>query len=997
MTTTLGQWLGRGVFLVALSGCTTLLGIETDYTRDDTVGLGGDGPGEGGAGASASTTGGAGGGDGGAPAQGGDGGAGGSVEEDCGCESITIGDDKPCLECKCVDGSPDLVDIVGGNLARVQTAGDCLKTICDANAEPLTTFDNADVVPDADDCTNDQCEAGQPLRPFFDEGTVCSTGFCTAAGSCVECLSGTDCTSGLCQGDACVVESCGNDVVDGNETDKNCGGIDCGPCATGQTCSVSTDCFSQNCSGTCVAPSCTDGIPNGEETDLDCGGTECGATCGADKVCLYGTDCLSQVCTGNRCVPTCYDNEQNQDESAIDCGGVCAAVGQACGEGQACNGADDCFSLSCKSNVCNAPNCWDSVTNGDESGKDCGGSCDDCVAGEGCRSREDCISRVCGTSGTCSAPTCSDLEQNGSEVGVDCGGSCSTSDSKKCPDQTACNVGGDCISGQCVGNLCYSASCSNGAKDGAETDLNCGGGTCPACGDTKSCVVNLDCTSLKCTATVCTAPSCSDGVKNPLEADVDCGQVCPSKCVATKKCVNGADCNSGVCEQNVCKVPTCFDGVKNGSETDIDCGGNQCGKCNVNKLCSQASDCKTSYCSAGFCGCPSNMTESPAGSGTCVCSDGYFDCYTTTDGCETKMVALDASGQISGDPGNSYEPSIAASPTSGYAAVWMDDRNGTTSVVALASRIDSSGVTTTGDVEFTKFLPTSMDMLTTGNGFGIAITTDPSDPSGPPAGILGYGLHDADLSPEATDIPFSTMMGLSSVAVADTGDSTAMVFSQDNVGYILTTKGGAETALNASKLTTVSELDVAAGNAVFGAVWLEMDAIGVSQAVMFQEFGEDGAALAVPSVIHTNGVGRIGRPRLAYYPPTASWVVVWSVYGGTWNIRARFIGTTTDIDVASSSSIDESDPVIAAGASDEGFRIVWVETTGTSARKLFQQRINASGKPIGGKLRVMKDTVWPYNPEIAWSEAEQEYGLVWVDYPSSQAEIMFNRLAQCPL
>ncbi|MEQ8707328.1 MAG: T9SS type A sorting domain-containing protein [Phaeodactylibacter sp.] len=48
------------------------------------------------------------------------------------------------------------------------------------------------------------------------------------------------------------------------------------------------------------------------------------------------------------------------------------------------------------------PTCDDGIQNGDETGVDCGGSCEPCVA----------------------APTCDDGIQNGDETGVDCGGSC---------------------------------------------------------------------------------------------------------------------------------------------------------------------------------------------------------------------------------------------------------------------------------------------------------------------------------------------------------------------------------------------------------------------------------------------------------------------------------------------------------------------------------------------------------------------------------------------
>ncbi len=75
--------------------------------------------------------------------------------------------------------------------------------------------------------------------------------------------------------------------------------------------------------------------------------------------------------------PTCSDGIQDGDETGVDCGGSC----------------DPCPVT---------PTCFDGIQDGDETGVDCGGSCDPCP----------------------SAPTCFDGVQDGDETGVDCGGCC---------------------------------------------------------------------------------------------------------------------------------------------------------------------------------------------------------------------------------------------------------------------------------------------------------------------------------------------------------------------------------------------------------------------------------------------------------------------------------------------------------------------------------------------------------------------------------------------
>ncbi len=83
--------------------------------------------------------------------------------------------------------------------------------------------------------------------------------------------------------------------------------------------------------------------------------------------------------------PTCNDGIQNGDETGVDCGGSC----------------EPCETV---------PTCNDGIQNGDETGVDCGGSCEPCEA----------------------EPTCDDGIQNGDETGVDCGGSCEPCDPEAC-------------------------------------------------------------------------------------------------------------------------------------------------------------------------------------------------------------------------------------------------------------------------------------------------------------------------------------------------------------------------------------------------------------------------------------------------------------------------------------------------------------------------------------------------------------------------------------
>jgi hypothetical protein len=109
--------------------------------------------------------------------------------------------------------------------------------------------------------------------------------------------------------------SCADCVKDGAETDVDCGGDACPPCALGRACLVDTDCTTGSCQGgTCAMskpgcqpvdpsnPSCADCVKNGAETGVDCGGDAC-PPCGAGKTCNVSADCMSGVCSAGTCHP----------------------------------------------------------------------------------------------------------------------------------------------------------------------------------------------------------------------------------------------------------------------------------------------------------------------------------------------------------------------------------------------------------------------------------------------------------------------------------------------------------------------------------------------------------------------------------------------------------------------------------------------------------------------------------------------------------------------
>jgi formylglycine-generating enzyme required for sulfatase activity len=107
----------------------------------------------------------------------------------------------------------------------------------------------------------------------------------------------------VCMSGKCQPPTCFDGVQNGSETDKDCGGPTCPPCTDGLMCSVASDCKSSVCDPakkTCSVPTCNDKVLNGNETDIDCGGPMC-PFCGTGKKCAQGNDCLSQNCNLKQC------------------------------------------------------------------------------------------------------------------------------------------------------------------------------------------------------------------------------------------------------------------------------------------------------------------------------------------------------------------------------------------------------------------------------------------------------------------------------------------------------------------------------------------------------------------------------------------------------------------------------------------------------------------------------------------------------------------------
>jgi len=462
-------------------------------------------------------------------------------------------------------------------------------------------------------------------------------GSCSACNVGQSCAAAADCVTMICNAGThkCVATQCEDGVKDGTETDVDCGGGTCAQCAVGGGCAAPTDCASGICNAAtmkCVATICDDGIMDGSETDVDCGGSTCNKCLGG-KSCLANTDCISGFCnsTTNKCVASqCEDGLKDGAETDIDCGG---GTCMKCGATKACSSGGDCTSGYCgaTSHTCVADQCHDMVKDGAETDVDCGGgTCGGCTVGRSCIANGDCASGSCSTSHVCVSSQCTDGMKDGAETDTDCGGGVCA----PCSLGLGCTVSADCASGYCnaTTHKCVADQCHDGVKNGSETDIDCGGGTCTACADGQHCAVGTrDCTSTWCNTSsgLCVASHCSDATKDGLETDVDCGGDCTTKCANNQGCGVDVDCTSTHCNMVIdkCVASACVDGRKDGAETDVDCGGGTCTTCALGQSClSGATDCTSTWCNASSHVCVSSHCQDAQKDGTGAEAETDVDC-----------------------------------------------------------------------------------------------------------------------------------------------------------------------------------------------------------------------------------------------------------------------------------------------------------------------------------------------------------------------------------
>ena len=242
-------------------------------------------------------------------------------------KNSALQDDMMCRICAAINGSG--LNIATGGLGC--PAGGCAGNTITLTNNIKGAVGNVKITTTVTSTTFRNGLAGMHLGSGQDCGTAVG---CTSNEDCASdvCSLSMTCPGGVPCG-ACVAASCSDTKQNGLETDLDCGGGTCSGCAATKHCVANTDCASGVCNstvssktgdGTCASPKCNDQVLNGFETDVDCGGTDCTATCPGGASCFQCD--AGQGCKVNRdCAPPLVGSGVTVSTTT----GVCDAAGSA--------------------------------------------------------------------------------------------------------------------------------------------------------------------------------------------------------------------------------------------------------------------------------------------------------------------------------------------------------------------------------------------------------------------------------------------------------------------------------------------------------------------------------------------------------------------------------------------------------------------------------------------------------------------------------------------
>lgn len=286
------------------------------------------------------------------------------------------------------------------------------------------------------------CNVGDLLFPgtggHGGTGDVTASSASSGTGGDATSSSSTTTTTSSSSSSSGFAKHCENGLKDADETDVDCGGPSCLPCADGQVCAAPSDCASTFCEG---GVCCNQGACNGP----------CSSCSLKDfkGICKF----FAKGYNASPSSPECPMG------GACDGFGMCSPPGAVGVYGASCMTDGGCMGNHCKGGFCKLKNgdvCFDNLGCGSGLCKD--GICQACQSGPDCQS------------GSCSSGTCKLPGGSPCNAPANCAGNMALCTNGLCGNDTVgmCTKGSDCGSGFCSGTICM--PCNN--------NTDCGGTTC---------------------------------------------------------------------------------------------------------------------------------------------------------------------------------------------------------------------------------------------------------------------------------------------------------------------------------------------------------------------------------------------------------------------------------------------------------------------------------------------------------------------------------------
>ncbi|MFY0537863.1 DUF4215 domain-containing protein [Nannocystis pusilla] len=312
----------------------------------------------------------------------------------------------------------------------------------------------------------------------------------------------------------CGLEECGNEVLDFGEAcddgangdpddgcTDNCAFPDCGDGfeqpSLGEDCDLgANNSDSGDCTLACLAAACGDGLIHANVEQCDDG-----ANNGPGQACK--ADCSANFCGDADVGPgeACDDGNQSNNDA---CTNVCKFA--TCGDGfeqgtEQCDLGDLNDNLGQCTLACNLPDCGDGFlqpSNMEE--------CDDSNMSNTDECLDTCKDAECGDGFVWAGQEqCDDGNQLQTDACLNGCINASCGDGHVWAGQEQCDDGNQIDSDTCT-HLCKPPACNDGIKSGAETDVDCGGPMCGKCPAQSACLQPSDCITGNCVNNVCAPP-----------------------------------------------------------------------------------------------------------------------------------------------------------------------------------------------------------------------------------------------------------------------------------------------------------------------------------------------------------------------------------------------------------------------------------------------------------------------------------------------------------